>query len=172
MSVLDPKPKFANRCIVKRTTLILLVRGNPITHVLLGYKKRGFGAGKYTGIGGKIDPGETVREAAIREMHEETGVVMSPCDLAKAGHVAFYFPARPNWNLTTRIFVGRNSQGRPMESREIRPEWFAVDHLPFGDMWDDASYWYPQVLKGQRVKAVFTFASDCETVVNSKIDGR
>ena len=155
---------------MKRTTLILLVRGNPITHVLLGYKKRGFGAGKYTGIGGKIELGETVREAAVREMHEETGVVMSPCDLVDAGHVAFYFPARPNWNLITHIFLGRNWQGEPIETREIRPEWFATDRLPFGDMWDDATYWYPHVLKKQRVDATFAFAPDCETVATSLID--
>ena len=154
---------------MKRTTLILLVRGDPITHVLLGYKKRGFGTGKYTGIGGKIESGETVREAAVREMHEETGVVMSPCDLANAGHVRFYFPARPNWDLTTHIFLGRDYQGRPTESREIRPEWFAIDHLPFSAMWDDASYWYPLVLDNQRVKAAFTFAPDCETVATSQI---
>ena len=166
-------------CIENHTTLILLVRtcpcgreqeGDPITHVLLGYKKRGFGAGKYTGIGGKIEPGETVRVAAVREMQEETGVVMSPDDLVDAGHVTFYFPARPEWNLTTRIFIGRRWQGEPTETEEIRPVWFEADHLPFDTMWDDATYWYPYVLANKRVKATFTFSTDCKTVATSEIE--
>lgn len=36
--------------------------------VLLGYKKRGFGVGKYNGFGGKVEPGELPRDAAIREL--------------------------------------------------------------------------------------------------------
>jgi len=31
-------------------------------------------------------------------------------------------------------------------------------------MWDDARYWLPLVLAGQRVRAVITFGSDCATV--------
>ncbi len=157
---------------VNRTTLILLVRGNPPTRVLLGYKKRGFGQGKYTGIGGKIEPGETVREAAAREMCEETRVVVSPNDLVDAGHVAFYFPARPDWNLSTRVFLGHKWKGEPTETREMRPVWFATDRLPFDAMWQDATYWYPHVLKNQRVSAAFTFSNDCETVATSQIDVR
>ncbi len=156
--------------IENHTTLILLVRGDPITHVLLGYKKRGFGAGKYTGIGGKIEPGETVRAAAVREMREETGVEMSPRDLVDAGHVAFYFPARPKWSLTTRIFIGRRWKGEPTETGEIRPVWFEIDHLPFDTMWDDAAYWYPYVLENKCVRATFTFSTDCKTVAASQIE--
>lgn len=34
--------------------------------VLLGMKKRGFGAGRWNGFGGKVQEGETVEEGAIR----------------------------------------------------------------------------------------------------------
>ncbi|KII91254.1 hypothetical protein PLICRDRAFT_173137 [Plicaturopsis crispa FD-325 SS-3] len=37
--------------------------------ILLGYKKRGFGIGKYNGFGGKVDAGETPAQAAARELH-------------------------------------------------------------------------------------------------------
>ena len=35
--------------------------------VLLAMKKRGFGAGKWNGVGGKVKDGETIKQAAIRE---------------------------------------------------------------------------------------------------------
>jgi 8-oxo-dGTP pyrophosphatase MutT (NUDIX family) len=43
--------------------------------VLLGYKKRGFGVGKFNGFGGKVDPGETLVASAQRELEEESGIV-------------------------------------------------------------------------------------------------
>ncbi len=47
----------------KLYTLVFLVDDD---RVLLGMKKRGFGAGKWNGFGGKVEPGETIEEAAIR----------------------------------------------------------------------------------------------------------
>ena len=54
-----------------QTTLLFLLKENQI---LLGMKKRGFGAGKYNGIGGKLEPDETVEQAMVRETQEEIGV--------------------------------------------------------------------------------------------------
>ncbi len=59
----------------KVCTLLLLKHEN---RVLLGMKKRGFGMGKWNGFGGKVDPGETLLAAALREMQEESGVAVSP----------------------------------------------------------------------------------------------
>jgi len=36
--------------------------------ILLGYKKRGFGVGKWNGFGGKVEIGETIHDAAKRWM--------------------------------------------------------------------------------------------------------
>lgn len=47
----------------KLLTLVLVVQPGK---VLLGMKKRGFGAGKWNGFGGKVQPGETIEDAARR----------------------------------------------------------------------------------------------------------
>ncbi len=47
--------------------MCFLVRGNLPEEILLGVKRVGFGAGKITGFGGKVEDGETVAMAAIRE---------------------------------------------------------------------------------------------------------
>lgn len=57
--------------------------------VLLGMKKRGFGSGLWNGFGGKVDPGETIEQAAIRELHEERRVLATK--LEKRGIVEFSF---------------------------------------------------------------------------------
>jgi len=56
---------------MKHATLCFLIADDKI---LLGMKKRGFGEGKYNGIGGKVEDGETVKDAAVRELYEEVGV--------------------------------------------------------------------------------------------------
>ena len=47
-------------------------------------------AGKWNGPGGKIDPGESPRQAAVRELREETGLVVTPADASFAGVVTWY----------------------------------------------------------------------------------
>ena len=58
-----------------KATLMFVVRD---FEVLLIEKQRGIGAGKINGPGGKIDPGETPLESAVRETQEE--LLITPHD--------------------------------------------------------------------------------------------
>ena len=152
-----------------QVTLCFLLRdGDNGDEVLLGLKQAGFGKGKIVGIGGHVEPGETDAEAVIREVLEETGVVLQVEDLADAGSVHFLFPARPEWNMKTTLFTARTWEGEPEPSDEILPEWFRVDTLPVDRMWQDADHWLPVVLEGRRVNVVVTMHTDNETVASSR----
>lgn len=140
------------------------------TQVLLGLKRRSFGAGKLTGIGGKLEPGETARMAAAREVQEECGLLVAPEELVARGAVIFRFPAKPNWNFRVSLFVFHRWQGTPTTSDEIEPRWFARDAVPYDHMWDDASHWLPHVLAGRSVRAEFVFAADNEMVERAVVD--
>ncbi len=148
-----------------RTCLCLITR--PAAggrEVLLGLKKTGFGRGKWVGLGGHVEDGEKPVMAAAREVMEESGLLVSPDALAHMATLTFLFPFRPAWDQTADVFTTAAYQGEPAESSEIAPRWFAEGSLPLPGMWDDARYWLPRVLAGQRVEAVITFAADCATV--------
>ena len=154
---------------MKETTLCFPIKKNAVPQVLLGYKKVGFGQGKLTGIGGKVEKGERLPTAVTRELFEETSLITVEDDLQPAGTITFLFPHKPAWSLIVHLFLVTKWQGHPLESREIRPAWFAVDAIPYDQMWDDGRYWLPLILQGQTIIAEFSFASDNETVVAYKI---
>ena len=61
----------------KRVVATLAVVTHPDgKHILMGRKLRGFGQGKITGFGGKLEPSETPLQAMRREFHEESSFLL------------------------------------------------------------------------------------------------
>lgn len=109
------------------------------------------------GIGGKVEHGETIEEAAQREVAEEIYVLLP--ELNKVGVLNFYFPhvEDGSWDQQVHVFIATKWQGEPQESEEIKPAWFKKDDIPYKSMWDDAHYWLPQLLAGQSIEGEFVF---------------
>lgn len=148
------------------TLCFLLREAGSGTEVLLGLKRTGFGTGKIVGIGGHVEAGESDAEAVVREVWEEVGIVVLQEELAHAGVVEFIFPARPEWNMSCRLFTSRQWEGEPGESSEIIPEWFDTAELPIDRMWQDAEHWLPPALAGALIDVVIVMNDDNETVAS------
>jgi 8-oxo-dGTP diphosphatase len=151
---------------VFETTLCIPILGQPPEQVLLGLKKEGFGAGKLTAFGGKVEPGETLAQAAVRELEEETGMRAHELDLCRLGELTFLFPHRPSWSQRVHVFTLMSWQNEPVPSAEITPGWFPVPELPYDRMWPDAATWLPRILAGLPIRAEFTFAKDNDTLAH------
>jgi 8-oxo-dGTP diphosphatase len=149
---------------LKRMALCFLIRENLDKEVLLGYKKTGFGLGKYAGFGGKVKQGESGKEAAVRELTEETSIVVSQDALSEVGHLTFLFPHRPAWSQQVQVFLLSDWNGEPFESDEMRPKWFKLGKIPLDQMWSDASFWLPRLLSGERIHAQFIYGRDNESI--------
>ncbi len=152
-----------------RTLVFLLREDDGVSEILLGHKKVRFGAGKYGGIGGKLDKGETLLDAAVREMQEESSVILNPTDLSHQAHLSFWFPHRPEWTQTAYVFTATHWQGTAKESEEIRPCWLPYHQIPYEKMWDDAQYWLPHLLSGRRFAAEFTYGADNNRITGHQI---
>jgi 8-oxo-dGTP diphosphatase len=156
---------------LQSTCLCLLVRdgADGVREVLLGHKKTGFGRGKIVALGGHVEPGESPAEAAVREVKEESGLLVAVGALTESARITFLFPERPAWDMEVAVFAAADWSGEPAETAEIRPCWFPETGLPFDRMWDDGKRWLPRVLDGERLRAVFSYAADNETVAAATI---
>ncbi|HNW55932.1 MAG TPA: 8-oxo-dGTP diphosphatase [bacterium] len=143
---------------LRQVSLVFLIKKNndKIIEVCLAMKKRGFGVNRWNGVGGKMELDETIEETAIRETQEE--ICVDVTNLTKVAIIDFYFPHNPGFNQQVHAYLAENWEGNPMETEEMKPEWFATGNIPYQEMWSDDEFWLPQVLAGQKVRAKFTFS--------------
>jgi len=132
--------------------------------ILLGVKKRGFGAGRYNGFGGKPRDDESLEAAAIRELREECGIDAEESSLRKMGEISFYFPQRPDWDQVVHVYFINEWSGEPRETDEMRPEWVLLKDLDYDRMWDADRHWLPQALEGKFVKGKAVYSADQKLV--------
>lgn len=136
-----------------RANLLFLQRGD---EVMLIRKKRGIGAGKINAPGGKIEPGESAAEGAIRETLEEVG--LRATNLREMGQLHFQF--RDGLALHCTVFRTDEFSGKAIETDEAIPMWIKICQIPYDEMWEDDIHWLPQMLEGQTFKGYFEFDGD------------
>jgi len=157
----------------KLYTNAFIVSPGPPQKILLGYKKRGFGAHLYNGFGGKVEHGESPAQAALRELKEECGVE-APLD--HCGTLLFVTTGDPEWAFQIEIYRAVAYSGTLIETEEMRPEWFSVidDHsleipdtpypslppIPYDSMWPDDVYWLPLLLSNRHFVGRADFDTD------------
>jgi 8-oxo-dGTP diphosphatase/2-hydroxy-dATP diphosphatase len=136
-------------------------------NILLGLKKRGFGHGRWNGFGGKVEAGESIDEAAKRELLEEVGI--SAKLLEKWGILEFQY--QPSADVSeVHVFKVLEYTGEPTESEEMKPQWFPVSAIPFGQMWPDDAHWWPLFLAGQKFRGRVLFDKDHE-IIEKHLEG-
>lgn len=144
--------EYANLCFVIRDGQILLIR-----------KKRGLGAGKINGPGGRIERGETALAAAIRETQEEIGV--TPLGLEQVGELSFQF--LDGYKLHVAVFAAGGCAGELCETEEATPVWVDAASIPYHEMWEDDRHWLPFVLQRRNFRGYFVF--DGERLLSHRI---
>ena len=144
----------------ERANLCFIVKDG---RVLLIHKKRGLGAGKVNGPGGKLEPGETALAAAIRETQEEIGV--TPLEIEQRGVLHFQFA--DGYSLHCVVFLARDFLGEPVDTVEATPFWAELGAIPYDKMWEDDQHWLPHMLAGRRFDAWFVF--DGERMISREV---
>jgi 8-oxo-dGTP diphosphatase len=138
---------------VDRATLVFVIRDGEI---LLIRKKRGLGAGKINGPGGRIEPGESALACALREMEEELRV--TPTGVRERGELRFQFV--DGYAIHVTVFSAEDCRKEACETDEAEPLWTAIDRIPYDEMWEDDRIWLPLLIAGETIRGRFVFDGD------------
>lgn len=136
---------------------LCLIHKHP--NILLGMKKRGFGQGRWNGFGGKVNEGESIEDAAKRELLEESGIVADK--LCQLGVINFSWQGKEDI-LQVNIFKTIDFSGKEKESDEMNPKWFNIKDIPYDKMWPDDKYWMGLFLENKKFKGEFLFGRNDE----------
>lgn len=145
-----------------RATLMFVVRGD---EVLLIRKKRGFGMGKINGPGGKLDPGETELDCAVRETEEELGIIAR--EVTKRGELWFQFV--DGMAMHVAVFHATDHEGNAFETEEAAPIWTRIDSIPFEQMWADDIHWLHRMLTSEE-SFMGRFVFDSDSMISHEIE--
>lgn len=149
---------------MKKILTLTIIYQHP--RVLLGMKKKGFGAGRYNGFGGKVEKGESIEKGARREVFEEAGV--RPLDMEEVAVIDFEFKDSQE-SLEVHVFKSTLFEGEPSESEEMKPQWFDISEVPFDTMWPDDRFWFPLFFEGKKFKAQFLFGEG-DSILDQRIE--
>ncbi|MFZ5949308.1 MAG: NUDIX hydrolase [Candidatus Rifleibacteriota bacterium] len=140
--------KLATLCYVKDGSRYLLLHRNK--------KENDIHAGKYNGLGGKFEPGETPEACARREIFEESGLVVENLDLR--GFITFpNFARGEDWYVF--VFVITKFSGNLIDSPEGTLEWVEEADIKRLNFWEGDYIFLPWLSKPERFSACFNYAA-------------
>ncbi|XP_053207376.1 oxidized purine nucleoside triphosphate hydrolase-like [Panonychus citri] len=133
---------------------LVLVTDQETNQVLLGYKKRGFGVGIWSGFGGKVEQFEDIEVSVRRELYEESSLIVK--EMNKVGILCFDSDTYSDVH-ESHVYQVTSFSGTPMESEEMKPKWFPIDSIPYHLLWQDFKFWWPYFRSGSLFSGFFMY---------------
>lgn len=111
--------------------------------------------GKWNGLGGKIDEGETPEECVIREVKEESGITIK--NPVMKGILTFpAFDDNDEWRVF--VFTASEYEGTPAKSnREGNLEWVDDDNILGLNLWEGDKYFLKWMNENKFFSAKFNY---------------
>lgn len=142
----------------KLATLAYIVCNHEVLLLFRNKKKNDFHEGKYVGIGGRLEPGETPIECILRELKEETGYTLKPEVIEFRGYIYFDEINRdktnedlPAFNWLVFLYFVRVTNKIDFENPEGRLLWVPINEIPYEKMWAGDRIFTPKLLETKEV---------------------
>ena len=107
---------------IRKAVRCFLIKDNKV--VVTKYKEGNKKEGYYEIPGGKIEERETLEQAAIREMKEETGIKIK--NFKYRGNMIIEYPNRI---FDFEVFICNECEGKPQDFEENTSEWIEINEL-------------------------------------------
>ena len=133
--------------ICKHTTLCYLEREEQYLLLFRNKKEKDASKGKWIGVGGKVEPGETPLECVIREVREETGFILESVEAR--GEIYFH---SDQWeDEVMHLYSSTEFTGTQVaECDEGELEWIAKDAIMELSLWEGDRIFLQELLDGKK----------------------
>jgi 8-oxo-dGTP diphosphatase len=139
---------------MKLATLCYVMKDNKTLMIYRNKKENDYHEGKWNGLGGKFEPGESPEDCAIRELKEETGLDIYKPHLK--GFITFpLFDKIEDWYVF--VFTIKEFEGDLIDSPEGHLEWIDNDKLPELNLWDGDRIFIPWLYEDKFFSAKFNY---------------
>ena len=139
---------------MKLATLCYVSKNNKTLMLYRNKKENDYHEGKWNGLGGKFELGETPEECAIREIKEEAGLNVK--DLTLKGFITFpLFDGKDDWYVF--LFVINEFDGELIDSPEGKLEWIDNDKLTRLNLWEGDKIFIPWLFQEKFFSAKFNY---------------
>lgn len=139
---------------MKLATLCYLFNGNKVLMINRNKRKNDIHLGKWNGLGGKFNPGETPEECVIREVYEESGLLIKDPQLK--GFLTFpAFDDEEDWYVF--VFTANQFSGKIKESDEGELEWIEWDKVFTLPLWEGDKYFLEWLNQDRFFSAKFIY---------------
>ena len=129
-----------------KSTCVYLIRGGNWLMLLRNRKADDVNQGKWIGVGGKCEPGETYEQCARREVREETGIIAGT--LVLEGMVRFEYEAKEPEEIA--VYSCREFAGEAEECDEGTLVWIREEEILNLALWEGDRIFLEKMLKGHR----------------------
>ena len=117
-------------------------------------KENDYHHGKWNGLGGKFESGESPEECAIREVKEESG--LNAKSIKMKGFITFpIFDGIEDWHVF--LFVINDYDGELIDSNEGNLEWIPNEKLTEINLWDGDKIFIPWLFEDKFFSAKFIY---------------
>jgi 8-oxo-dGTP diphosphatase len=117
-------------------------------------KTNDYHQGKWNGLGGKFEFGESPEDCAIREIREESGLIVK--NLKLKGFITFpLFDGIEDWYVF--LFTSDEFTGELIDSAEGNLEWIPINKLIKINLWDGDKLFIPWLFKDKFFSAKFIY---------------
>jgi 8-oxo-dGTP diphosphatase len=141
---------------MKLATLCYVIdRQRNMTLMIYRNKKRNdYHQGKWNGLGGKFESGESPEDCAIREIEEESGLKVKSVKMR--GFITFpLFDGKDDWYVF--LFVADEFEGELIDSPEGKLEWIPNEKLTKINLWDGDKIFIPWLFGDKLFSAKFNY---------------